>query len=125
MKRLIVIIAIVASLASMSAQSRKGVSILGDSYSTFQGFVTPDSNFLWYFTTPNPELTDVNAVTQTWWHRLIKDQGWRLCLNNSFSGSTICNTGYNGEDYSGRSFIARMKNLGSPDIIFIFGGTND
>lgn len=125
MKRLIVIIAIVASLASMSAQSRKGVSILGDSYSTFQGFVTPDSNFLWYFTTPNPELTDVNAVTQTWWHRLIKDQGWRLCLNNSLSGSTICNTGYNGEDYSGRSFIARMKNLGSPDIIFIFGGTND
>lgn len=124
-KTLIFLSLILLAVTSATAQSRKGISILGDSYSTFQGHVVPDTNYLWYFTVPNPELTDVNDVTQTWWHRLIKDQNWRLCTNNSFSGSTICNTGYNGEDYSGRSFIARMKNLGSPDEIFIFGATND
>ena len=46
-------------------------------------------------------------------------------MNNSFSGATICHTGYRSEDYSDRSFITRMKALGCPDIIFIFGATND
>lgn len=46
-------------------------------------------------------------------------------LNNSYSGATVCHTGYNKEDYSDRSFITRMNNLGNPDIIFVFGGTND
>ena len=46
-------------------------------------------------------------------------------MNDSYSGSTICNTGYNKEDYTDRSFITRMKRLGCPDVIFIFGATND
>jgi hypothetical protein len=46
-------------------------------------------------------------------------------VNNSFSGATICHTGYRSEDYSDHSFITRMKALGCPDIIFIFGATND
>ena len=44
---------------------------------------------------------------------------------NSYSGSTICNTGYRDEDYSDRSFINRTTLLGNPDIILICGGTND
>ena len=40
-------------------------------------------------------------------------------------GSTICNTGYEKADYSDRSFITRMTDLGKPDIILVFGGTND
>jgi hypothetical protein len=46
-------------------------------------------------------------------------------VNNSYSSTTICNTGYSGNDYSNISFIARMDNLGEPDIIFIYGATND
>lgn len=111
--------------ATCCAQSKKGVSILGDSYSTFQGFVEPKENALWYFVKPDPKLTDVNDVKQTWWHRLISENGYRLVKNNSYSGSTICNTGYNGNDYSDRSFITRMENLGSPDVLLIFGATND
>ena len=42
-----------------------------------------------------------------------------------FSGATICNTGYRQADYSDRSFITRMDELGCPDVIFIFGATND
>lgn len=108
------------------AQSLKAVSILGDSYSTFEGYVKPDTNFVWYLKTP-PEgrTTDMVSVRDTWWHKFIQENNYRLCVNNSFSGATICNTGYRSEDYSDRSFITRMKSLGCPDIIFIFGGTND
>ena len=121
----VVVLAEAASLAVSARDSRPGVSILGDSYSTFQGFVSPDTNYVWYFTVPNPELTDVSDVKQTWWQQLIRDKGLRLVTNNSFSGATICNRGYNGEDYSDRSFLTRVKDLGSPDLILIFGGTND
>ena len=106
------------------AQSSKSISILGDSYSTFEGYLQPDTNFVWYFASPKNQ-TDVTSVRETWWHKFIKENNYRLCVNNSFSGSTICNTGYRKEDYSGRSFITRMKKLGNPDIIFIFGATND
>ena len=107
------------------AQSLKSVSILGDSYSTFQGYITPETNVTWYFDPYKAFNTDVSSVTQTWWHRLCVKEGYRLCTNNSFSGATICNRGYRGEDYTDRSFITRMKNLGNPDIIFILGATND
>ncbi len=106
------------------AQSLKSVSILGDSYSTFDGYMVPDTNFVWY-NTRITKKTDVTSVKQTWWHLFIKDNNYKLEVNNSFSGSTICNTGYQKQDYSSRSFIRRMDNLGSPDVIFIFGATND
>ena len=112
-------------LCSVVFAQTKTVSILGDSYSTFEGYLTPANNFVWYFEKYNANQTDVQQVSQTWWHQLITKQGWRLMTNNSFSGSTICNTGYNREDYSDRSFVTRMSNLGCPDIIFIFGATND
>ena len=102
------------------AQSRKSVSILGDSYSTFADFI-PKGNAAWY---PR-EGTDVVSVRQTWWHKFIKEKGYLLCVNNSYSGATICNTGYNGNDYTDRSFVTRMNYLGCPDVIFIFGATND
>lgn len=119
-------VALVISAGSVvSAQSKKSVSILGDSYSTFENFIEPKSNEMWYFVHPNPNLTDVTDVKQTWWHQLIKDGGFKLEQNNSYSGSTICTTGYRGEDYTERAFITRMDNLGSPDILLIFGATND
>ncbi len=106
------------------AQNKK-VAVLGDSYSTFEGSI-PKGNAIWYFKRNNPNQTDVNRVEQTWWAQLIERKGWELLMNNSFSGSTICNTGYNKEDYSDRSFTKRMDNLGgNPDLIFIFGATND
>ena len=120
----VLLVALSVSLPVFS-QSRKGVSILGDSYSTFEDFVEPSGNALWYFKKPDPKLTDVNDVKQTWWHQFITGNGYRLEKNNSYSGATICNTGYNGEDYSDRSFITRMNNLGSPDLLLVFGATND
>ncbi len=122
--RMVLLFVFGLSAVVLMAQT-KTVSILGDSYSTFEGFITPKSNYTWYNAAPDYKNTDVNSVRQTWWHRVITDNGWRLFVNNSFSGSTVCFRGYHGSDYRDRSFIARMDNLGCPDIIFIFGGTND
>ena len=108
----------------MQAQSKRGISILGDSYSTFKGYVLPDSNYVWY-PQEKAENNDVQDIRQLWWHQLIREHGYRLCQNNSFSGATICHTGYKGEDYSDRSYCTRLRYLGSPDIILVFGGTND
>ncbi len=104
---------------------RRGVSILGDSYSTYEGFVRPDSNICWYRRVPRTDRTDVSDVKQTWWHLLLSENDLRLEVNNSFSGSTISHRGYHGNDYRDRSFLTRLENLGSPDIILVFGGTND
>lgn len=112
-------------MAGITVAQTKAVSILGDSYSTYEDFVTPSTNELWYYAKNSDQKTDVKDVRQTWWHQLIKENGWRLAVNNSYSGATISYTGYDGNDYSPRSFNTRMDNLGQPDIIFIFGATND
>ena len=112
-------------MAGIAVDQTKAVSILGDSYSTYEDFVTPATNELWYYAKNSEQKTDVKDVRQTWWHQLIKENGWRLAVNNSYSGATISYTGYDGNDYSPRSFNTRMDNLGQPDIIFIFGATND
>ena len=105
-------------------QQRLRVSILGDSYSTYQYYI-PEGNEPWYFDPVRPDLTDVSDVRQTWWWQVVHDGGFILEKNDSYSGSTICYTGYNDDDYSPRSFITRLPRLGSPDIILIFGNTND
>ena len=115
----------------MSAGAQDGTvktfSILGDSYSTFQGHV-PEGNAIWYSAVPNGE-NDVTKVEQTWWYLFGESGEYRLLKNDSYSGSTICNTGYDRADYTDRSFITRMKHLveggETPDILFIFGATND
>ena len=115
---------------SVQGQYKQSVSILGDSYSTYEGYLQPDTNTVWYHAIPIAGRTDVSHVRQTWWHRFISEGGYKLCVNNSFSGSTICHSGYKRgtpdyADYSDRSFVTRMTNLGNPDIILVFGGTND
>ena len=125
MRRLLFFLISLATCMGLQAQSKLGISILGDSYSTFKGYVVPDSNYVWY-PQENPANNDVQDVRQLWWQQLIRNhQGYRLCQNNSFSGATICHTGYDGADYSDRSYCTRLWNLGSPDVILVFGGTND
>lgn len=113
------------SVAWAQKDYRKSVTIFGDSYSTFVGYITPATNESWYFTDHRIKDNDVDNVEQTWWHQLLKKNDWKLCMNNSYSGSTISSSGYRGEDYTPRSFVTRAPNLGNPDIIFIFGATND
>jgi hypothetical protein len=127
MKKLLTILsAVLLCSLTAGAQSKTSVTIFGDSYSTFEGYLTPDTMETWYFLNRNePDRTDVKSVRQTWWWMVTQRMGWKLERNNSYSGSTICNSGYGDEDYTHRSFITRHTNLGTPDVILIFGGTND
>ena len=94
-------------------------SILGDSYSAFEGYVDPNTNAVYQY-----EEIGVTGPEQMWWHILSTKKEWQLERNNSFSGALICNFNY--VDYYGPySFIRRIDGLGNPDVIFIFGATND
>ena len=61
-----------AMTLAASAQTRK-VSILGDSYSTFQGY-NPE-NYAPFYPDAN---NDVKLVDQTWWSLYIKAKGYQL-----------------------------------------------
>lgn len=113
--------------------SKPNVVVLGDSYSTFEGCI-PDGYANWYFYGPGGN--DVHNPAQCWWSLLCAQKGYNLLYNCSYSGSAICYTGY--EDMGPEtSFIERAKGdivaedgtIGrcgaKPDILYIFGGTND
>ena len=98
------------------------ISILGDSYSTFHGWI-PKSHWAWYPRSNN--ANDVKKAEECWWYLTIKALNGKLEKNDSWSGSTICHTGYHGKDASHNSFVTRVDQLGNPDLIFICGATND
>lgn len=99
------------------------ISVLGDSYSTFAGAI-PRGNAVWYPCQP-PLSNDVRKVEQCWWSQVIARLSGTLERNESWSGSTVCNTGYKGADVCHNSFVARVMRLGDPDVILVCGGTND
>ncbi len=106
--------------------------VLGDSYSTFEGNVCPDTNYVWYDSAQVKRGgTDVCKVEQMWWSIMADSLGMKLTQNNAFSGSTVGYHGYDddkdgqSDDYSDRAFITRQPNLAKSDYLFVFGGTND
>lgn len=121
--RLLLSLIVLAVLPSV-AQVKPTLAVLGDSYSTFAGFI-PEGNACWYNSPADHKRTDVTKVEQTWWWQVANEGGYKLGAIESYSGATICNTGYRDEDYSDRSFVTRCTNLGNPDIILICGATND
>ena len=104
-------------------------SILGDSYSTFRGYI-PEGNSCYY---PNPEnVDDVLQVEQTWWHILMTKNNLQLLRNESYSGATVCTHTREGQPLES-SFTVRahyLKNFvdengAGPELIILFGCTND
>ena len=88
MKKLSVIVCLfMFALMPLLAQVKQTVAVLGDSYSTFEGFI-PKGYATWY-TTAVQKATDVNKVEQTWWWQVIKEGGYKMGNINSYSGSTI------------------------------------
>ena len=105
--------------------------IFGDSYSTFAGYIP--QGYAVYYSGADCDNTDVRKVEETWWHRVCTDLSLHLVRNDSWSGSTLCNTGYNGDCSETNSFIYRLEKLEAEnffreneiDTVFIFGCTND
>lgn len=100
------------------------LSILGDSISTFEGYI-PEGHHVFY-----PYNGEVTEVEQTWWKQLLTDTGMELCSNASSSGSTCAgdstsmdNPQYGCSDYR----VAELVGQGGvyPDVIIVYMGTND
>ena len=54
-------------------------SILGDSYSAFEGYIDPATNDPYEY-----EISGVTDVEQMWWYKLSVNMGWTMEKNNSF-----------------------------------------
>ena len=129
MKRLLPILALAVMMSACAdpddptEPTVSKFSILGDSYSAYDGYVDPETNDPW----PCYAEIGVVSVEQMWWYQVATEMGWTVEKNNSFSGALVSNfDGFEDGDYHvHHSFIRRMDNLGNPDVIFILGGTND
>ena len=116
----------------MANKNIGNVFILGDSYSTYEGWI-PEGYAVYYEQNGNPEEGKLPDVSQTWWKQLAKMTGADLVMNNSWSGSTICKTGYGGVHCEASAYVTRVQqylNGGKcgdqpVDTALIFGGTND
>ncbi len=98
-------------------------SILGDSYSTFKGYLHPSTNLSYY----PIGSSAVTSVDMTWWGLFANECDATLDANNSISGSTVCYDGYDPgtTDTKNISFVKRISDVGDPDLLIIEGGTND
>ena len=123
MKRVFLILASFAFLLTSCVKDPEPdpcFSVLGDSFSSLEGYVDPETNDPW----PNYAQIGVTGPEMMWWHQVSVETGWPMERNNSFSGSAICN--YDPNNYYGaHSYLRRMDDLGNPNVIFVFGGTND
>lgn len=95
----------------------KRVSILGDSISTYAGYI-PNGNATFY---PNDYLSNVNL---TWWKKMIDNSNGKLELlvNNSWSGSRVSTPSTS--PATDRATSLHTSGI-DPDIIIFYEGIND
>ncbi len=116
------------------------VSVVGDSISTYEGYNPED--YLVYYTGSQLKRYGMTDVRDTWWMRVIDALGGELCVNNSYSGSTVSGDAFPSScceercSSLGRSALADGEDVArsadtvptdgtSPDLILIYMGTND
>lgn len=97
----------------------KVLSILGDSISTFKGYI-PSGNGNEY-TGTNHGVTD---VSQQWWHQVMTELGLVMGVNESWAGSGVSGTD-DGVKAISTSRLSRLGDNGNPDLIILQIGTND
>lgn len=114
------------------------VGILGDSISTFKGWLANEEYDPFYpDSDPNVGSEDpvlaakaVDSAEKTWWYRLIYNymKDAELDVNSSWQGTRIVHEqkkGYASRNLMDAGFIDRCLDFKEPDVIFIHGGTND
>lgn len=110
--------------AAMKQLKGLGISVYGDSISTFEGWIPAEcSNFY-------PIDGEVTDVSDTWWKSLIDETGMELCVNNSSAGCTCVgdSTAIDNPAYgcsSARISLLMGKEGRMPEIIIVYMGTND
>ncbi len=116
----------------MNRYKGKIISILGDSISTFVGYIPKADGVNLEHRSRYPQDNLITDVNDTWWMKLINTLGANLGINDSWAGSTVSNfRDHNEKDFgpdAAMASLTRIGNLGSqgtPDLILFFGGTND
>ena len=109
---------------NVNAFEGRSLSILGDSISTYDGWIMEGAAIFY------PFVGDLTDVSQTWWMRLLDDTGMELCANDSSSGSTCAGDSLDVGDFgygcsSFRLSFLTGKQGKMPDIIIVYMGTND
>ena len=98
------------------------VSILGDSISTYEGF-NPEGYAVFYDKRVQL-LNGLDSVYDTWWAKVNQSLKAYLCVNNSYSGSTV-----SGVEFPSAGSDVRCSGLHTPlhqpDLILIYLGFND
>ena len=85
-----------------------------------------------YYGDTMPKGWGLCSVDDTWWRKVAARCGYNILVNDSWSGSPICNT-LRPNDPPEYTFVRRMDKYISDgffdnneiDTFFIFGGTND
>lgn len=98
-------------------------SILGDSISTFTGFVPAENHV--YYEGERLEGTGVLAVADTWWAKVVDRLGGSLLANASFSGSMVEGAGFPAACSSRRIDQVAGPAGEAPDEAIVFIGIND
>ncbi len=109
---------------------KKNVFIMGDSYSTYKGYIP--EGYHSFYSDERKTNPIVKGVEKTWWNILANENNLNTVLNDSFSGSTICNTVREALSVES-SFVSRIDKYMSEkffdrnkiNTMLIFGGTND
>ena len=109
---------------------KKNVFIMGDSYSTYKGYIP--EGYHSFYSDERKTNPIVKGVEKTWWSILANENNLNTVLNDSFSGSTICNTVREALSVES-SFVSRIDKYMSEkffdrnkiNTMLIFGGTND
>lgn len=101
------------------------LSILGDSISTFDGYIPTDYNIFY------PGNGDISTVEKTWWWQMMNTTGMELNANASSSNTTITGDSLDTTGSAPGCSTKRMIDLTpgddgpAPDILIVFMGTND
>ena len=97
-------------------------AVLGDSYSSYNGKI-PAGSYAYY-----PQF-DVQSPYQQWWGRLEFENGIKMVINCSSSGSTVTYAGWDNNPFQNPdrtgSFIGRSAQLQEASLLIIEGATND
>ena len=110
----------------------KKLSILGDSISTFGSPSATNESGTYcysYYPTATCRYSEDGVdsiqfnVNNTYWMQLIKATGMILGINESYRGS--CVSGSGDTAFCSQTRINHLGENGTPDVILVYGGTND
>lgn len=97
------------------------ISVLGDSISTYEGY--QPYGYEVYYRDEALFESGLDGVRDVWWAQVIDALGGELCVNGSYSGSTV--TGNFFPSACSDERCSALHTEETPDLILLYIGTND